>query len=95
MSQIYNVSTSTWTGDGASKTVTTGFQPSYVRIFDSTNATRTEKDGSMGATITIKTVTAGTQTADANSLITISSTGYVVAAAANTNAATFTGIAFR
>lgn len=75
----------TVTGDGTALSVTLGWRPKYILIWNQTDAIRWEKiDGQVDAQ-SIKTVTAGTTTADATSAIVISDTGFLTSAALNAN----------
>jgi hypothetical protein len=58
-----------FTGDATATTITLGFTPTSFMVFNETDALKWEKTAGMGATITIKTVTAGTQTADSTTAI--------------------------
>jgi hypothetical protein len=72
---IVNVVTASWTGDAAAQTITCGFVPLHVIIYNETDAIRWEKFDPMVAANSIKTVTAGTTTTDATSAIVINSDG--------------------
>lgn len=61
-----------FTGDGTATTVTLGFNPSHIIVFNETDAMRWEKFGDMVAANSIKTVTAGTTTTDTTSAISVS-----------------------
>lgn len=78
--------TGTQTGDGTALTVTLGFRPKYVMVYNVTDATKWEKIDGMAASNSIKTVTAGTMTTDTTSAIQITENGFVVSAAAAANA---------
>jgi hypothetical protein len=67
---IVNFATGFYTGDGSgSISVPLGFTPRRVKVFDSTDATTWEWNEGMAATISFKTVTGGTMTADTGSAI--------------------------
>src|SRR5579863_4825122 len=70
MSAPLNEATGTYTGDGSgSIAVNVGFTPTYVKVFDMTDATTYEWVQGMAATDSIKTVTAGTMTVDTNTAV--------------------------
>lgn len=71
------------TGDGTALSVTLGFRPKYVMIYNATDATKWEYLDGLAATQSIKTVTAGTMTTDTTSAITITDTGFATTAALN------------
>jgi hypothetical protein len=79
---IVNVVTGSFTGDGAIQTLTLGFVPLHIIVYNETDALRWEKFDPMVAANTIKTVTAGTQTTDTTSAIVINSDGTVTLTAA-------------
>lgn len=84
---IANSATASWTGDGAIQTVTLGFQPTHVVLYNETGVIKWEKFDPMVAANSIKTVTAGTTTTDTTSAIVINSDGTLtISAAANVNA---------
>jgi len=58
-----------FTGAGAAVDVTLGFKPRYIKVFNETDATTWEWFKTMAATKVIKTVTAGTLTADTGTAI--------------------------
>jgi len=68
---VVNFASGSFTGDGTATTVTVGFVPRWIKVFNTTGVIVWEKFEGMGNTITIKTVTAGTTTADATSAILI------------------------
>lgn len=70
------------TGDGTALTVTLGFKPMYVSMFNETDATKWEKWNDQVDANTAKTVTAGTLTKDTTSAITLTANGFIVSAAA-------------
>lgn len=76
------------TGDGNQLRINLGFRPKRVTIYNVTDALKWEAVDGMAATITLKTVTAGTQTADTTSAIVIDDQGFTTTAAlfANTKA---------
>lgn len=73
----------TTTGDGTVLTVTLGWRPKYVVIFNETDAIKWEKIDGQAAANTIKTVTAGDMTKDTTSAIQITDNGFVCTAALN------------
>lgn len=79
---IANTFTGSFTGAGAIVTLTPGFIPALVIVFNETDALRWEKMYDMVAANSIKTVTAGTQTTDTTSAIVINSNGTVTLSAA-------------
>lgn len=91
----------TFTGDGTIVNVILGFKPKYVKLINLTDATVWEKVDGMGATQTMKTVTAGTLTTDTSTAITLNANtpasataaattgGFSVSAAAGINAKSF------
>lgn len=66
---IINFASGSFTGDATVTTITLGFTPRWVKVFNATDAIMWEKVEGMGATITFKTVTAGTTTADTTTAI--------------------------
>lgn len=67
---IVNRASGIYTGDGSgSVQLFIGFTPSYVMVYDDTDATKWEWMEGMPATHSIKTVTGGTQTSDTGSAI--------------------------
>jgi hypothetical protein len=91
---IVNTAGGSFTGAGAVVTLTLGFVPATVEIFNSTDAIAWTKFYDMAATITKKVAAAGTQTADANSLIVINSDGTVtISATLAVNAKVFSWVA--
>ena len=79
---VHNFATGGFTGDATITTITLGFTPRYFKLFNATDAITWEKFENMGATITAKTVTAGTLTADATSAVLFSAGGVVTLSAA-------------
>lgn len=73
------------TGDGTALSVTLGFRPKHVIVYNETDATRWEKFDTQVDANTVKTVTAGTQTSDTTSAIVFAEKGFVVSAAAAAN----------
>ncbi len=63
-------------------TVTCGFRPRHIRAVNEDLVVVWEKFEGMAAAATIKTVTAGTTTYDANSGIVITANGFTISAAA-------------
>jgi hypothetical protein len=72
---IVNVMTASWTGDAAAQTITCGFVPTQVTIFNETDVIKWEKIDPQAAANCFKTVTAGTLTLDATSAIVINTDG--------------------
>lgn len=67
---VPNIATGKYTGDGSgSINVTLGFMPRHVKVFDETDATVWEWWETMSSTVTLKTVTNGTTTADTGTAI--------------------------
>lgn len=66
-----------FTSDGSAQSITLGFVPNHMIVFNETDAMKWEKFQPMAAADCIKTVTAGTQTADGNSQILFNSDGTV------------------
>lgn len=79
---IANTATGSFTGAGAVVTLTLGFIPAYVVVFNETDALKWEKMYDQAAANSIKTVTAGTQTTDTTSAIVINTDGTVTLSAA-------------
>lgn len=79
---IANFFSGSFTGAGAIVTLTPGFVPGYVVVFNETDALKWEKLYDQVAANSIKTVTAGTQTTDTTSAIVINSDGTVTLSAA-------------
>lgn len=71
----------TATGDGTALSVTLGFQPKYVMIFNETDVIKWEKLYNQADANCIKTVAAGTMTKDTTSAIVLSDSGFVASAA--------------
>ena len=71
-----------FTGDGSAQTISLGFVPNHMIVFNETDALLWEKFQPMAAANCIKTVTAGTQTADTSSAIVFNSDGTVTLSAA-------------
>ena len=61
--------TGSFTADGNDTIINVGFAPRMVKIYNMTDAITWEWCEGMAATITLKTLAAGTQTADTNSAI--------------------------
>lgn len=74
---IVNVVTGSFTSDNAAQTLTLGFNPLHIIVFNETDAMKWEKFDPMVAANSIKTVTAGTQTTDTNSQILFNGDGTV------------------
>jgi hypothetical protein len=82
---IANRAVGKFTGDGTALSVTMGFKPMLVRIFNATDATTWEKMNDMPDTTTVKTVTAGTVTTDTTSAIVLTDRGFITSAALAAN----------
>ena len=78
---VVNQASGTFTGDATATTITLGFIPSYVRVFNETDVILWEKFRSQAAANTVKQVTAGTTTKDTGSAIVINSDGTVTLSA--------------
>jgi hypothetical protein len=70
---IANSAYGLFTSDGTATVINVGFVPTIVEVFNETDNIVWRKIVSMGATICVKTVAAGTQTMDATTAITIGS----------------------
>lgn len=75
----------TATGDGTALSVTLGFKPKHVIIYNETDAMRWEKFFTQVDANSVKTVTAGTQTTDTTSAIVLAEKGFVTSAALAAN----------
>lgn len=64
-----NMASGSFTSDGNATSLTLGFMPRYIKVWDATDATQWEWMLGLAATTTIKTVTAGTMTSDTTSAI--------------------------
>lgn len=71
----------TFTGDATVTTITLGFKPKYVMVFNETDVIKWEKLFTQADANTIKTVTAGTMTKDTTSAITLQEGGFTLTAA--------------
>lgn len=71
------------TGDGTALSVTLGFKPKHVIIYNRTDVTRWEKFDGMADANSLKTVAAGTCTDDNTSAIVFAEKGFVTSAALN------------
>ena len=92
-SGIVNQAVGGFTGDGGACTITVGFKPMHVKLFNETDAIQHEWLKGMAATKSIKTAAAGTVTADTGSLIVDNGDGTItIAAAAAVNAKVYTYI---
>lgn len=78
---IANTAGGSFTGAGAVVTLTLGFVPVSVEVFNSTDAISWTKFYDMAATVTKKETAASVQTADAGSAIVINSDGTVTLSA--------------
>ena len=74
---IVNVATGSFTGGGAAVTLTLGFVPSHVAVFNETDVIKWEKFYDQASANTIKVVAAGTMTKDTGSAIVINTDGTV------------------
>lgn len=74
-----NITSGTFTADGTLTTVRLGFRPRAVTLYNATAATKYETTDTM-AGAAFRTVTAGTQTVQADQ-ITITDTGFTIPAA--------------
>lgn len=79
---VVNVATGSFTGDATVTTITLGFKPRSVKIFNHTDVIVWEKLEGMAAASCFKTVAAGTTTFDATSQVLISDAGVVTLTAA-------------
>jgi len=77
-----NITTGSLTGANAAVDVELGFTPRHIRLINVTDAITYEYIEGMAATTTMKTVTAGTFTADTNSILVVDGNGFTIAAAA-------------
>lgn len=71
------------TGDGTALSVTLGFRPKHIILINVTDRDRYEWIDGMAANTTLKSVAAGTMTADTTGAITIVEKGFIVNAATN------------
>lgn len=69
---IHHCMTGSFTGDATATTITLGFNPRWVKVFNGTDAIMWEWVEGMAATVAFKTVTAGTTTADTGTAISVS-----------------------
>lgn len=81
MDGVARIATGHFTSDGNGCEVTLGFRPRHVIVFNVTGVVRLEKIDGMADATTIKTVTGGTLTAAAGSLIVIDDHGFNIATA--------------
>src|SRR3954471_471864 len=72
---VVNSCTFSLTGDAAANTITLGFVPTHVVVFNETDVIRWEKIDPMAAANCIKVVAAGTMTLDTGSAIVINTDG--------------------
>jgi hypothetical protein len=91
---IINFSSGVFTGDGGITTVSLGFKPRMVKLYNVTGVITWEKFEGMAANTCIKTVTAGTTTSDTTGAITITDSGFSISAAASVNAQIIAWVAF-
>jgi hypothetical protein len=83
-----------FTGDGTAVTINLGFIPTFFQLINLTDAVVWEKLRGMGATQSLKVVTAGTTTVDTTSAIVLNNDGTVtISAAANVSAKSFVFVA--
>jgi len=78
---VVNHASGTFTGDATSTTLTLGFVPRYVRVFNETDVILWEKFEGQAAANVVKQVTAGTTTKDTGSAIVINTDGTVTLSA--------------
>lgn len=69
------------TGDATITSVTLGFKPMFVSIFNETDAILWEKFNDQADANCVKVVTAGTMTKDTSGAITLTATGFILSAA--------------
>lgn len=79
---VVNFADGTLTGDATATTVTLGFVPRHVRIFNETDVIVWEKFKAQAAANTVKVVAAGTMTKDTTSAIVINTDGTITLTAA-------------
>ncbi len=91
---IVNMASGGFSGAGAIETVTLGFTPRFVTVFNVTDVITWEKHVDMAATICKKFVSSGTQTADTSTAITIATGNFSLSAALAANAKVITWIAW-
>lgn len=82
MDGVARFASGNFTSDGTAATVSLGFRPRYVMVFNKTTATKLEKVDGMAAANAIQTVTAGTLTLATGSLIVIEDSDFIIADAA-------------
>lgn len=85
---VVNKATGTVAADGTILVVRLGFTPRTVKIINITDVIVWEKHHNMAASTTLKTVAAGTKTADTTTAITIGDRQFSVSAAAAANGKT-------
>lgn len=88
-----NVATGSFTGGGAEVDVELGFTPRYIKFVNVTDRTVFEFIEGMAATTTLKTVAAGTVTADTTSALVVDANGFTISAAAAVDAKAITWVA--
>lgn len=71
----------TFTGDGTATSITLGFKPKYIMVFNETDVIKWEKLFNQADADCIKTVAAGTMTKDTTSAIVLAEKGFVLSAA--------------
>lgn len=78
---VVNFVAGSFTGDAAAQTISCGFVPNHVIVFNETDVIRWEKLAPQAAANCIKTVAVGTMTLDATSAIVINSDGTITLSA--------------
>lgn len=81
-----NLASGTFTSDNTATTVTLGFKPRWIKVFNATDVIVWEKTGTMADANSIKTVTAGTTTLDTTSAIVVAENGFSMPATTVGNA---------
>jgi len=74
---VVNTAVGSFTSDGSAQTITLGFKPTWMKVFNETDVITWEVNLSSTATKVWKTVTAGTLTVDTGSAIVINTDGTV------------------
>lgn len=80
---IANRATGSATGDATALSVTLGFKPMYVEVFNETDVIKWEKFNDQADANCVKTVAAGTMTKDTGSAITLTEKGFILSATVN------------
>lgn len=93
---VVNFAQGTFTSDGTATTVTLGFKPRHIKVFNETDVILWEKFLEQAAANTVKTVAAGTMTKDTTSAITIATdeSTFVINAGASGTAKVLHWVAF-